>query len=57
MQGLTIVNLWVKELKVKQIRGGYFGGTQYGEESIIESGMQFYSEFFSQEADLNINLL
>ena len=37
--------------------GGYFGSRQYGEESNIESGRQFYSEFFSQEAVLNIILL
>ena len=38
-------------------RGGCFGSRQYGEESIIESGRRFNSEFFSQEAGLNIILL
>ena len=45
------------ELFYQTNRGGYFGGRQYGEESIIESGRRFYSEFFSQEAGLNIILL
>ena len=49
--------LLVRLFLPNKYRGGYFGGRQYGEESLIESWRRFYSEFFSQEAGLNIILL